>query len=158
MYYAAHQDLLRGRIDLDAWGVRTNLQDSLVASQPPARFGPHAEVSGSLVSTGCAIDGEVVGSILSPGVRVERGARVIDSILCHNTVVEAGATVCRTISDKHAVIGAETRCGEESAHGDGPITLIGKHGRLGRGCLLDAGTTVLPAIHLKDGERLEAPR
>lgn len=154
MYYDAHQDLLRGRIDLDAWGVRTNLQDTLVAAQPPARFGPHAEVSESLVSTGCEIDGQVLRSVLSPGVRVERGARVVDSILCHNTVVGAGSAVFRTISDKHVTIGAETYCGSESEDGSPRISLIGKHGRIGCGCRLEAGVTVLPGGHVADGDSL----
>jgi glucose-1-phosphate adenylyltransferase len=157
MYYEAHQDLLRGRIDLDAWGVRTNLQDTLVASQPPARFGPHAEVNGSLVSTGCEIDGEVIRSVLSPGVRVERGARVVDSILCHNTRVHAGAVVQRTISDKHVSIGPDTHCGSDMESGaPARISLIGKHGRLGCGCRLAPGATVLPGGQVTDRETLGA--
>ena len=157
MYYEAHQDLLRGRIDLDAWGVRTNLQDTLVASQPPARFGRHAEVSDSLISTGCEINGEVVRSVLSPGVRVERGARVVDSILCHNTRVGAGASVERTISDKHVSIGERSVCGNgpevESA---GAFTLIGKKARIGNGCRLEAGAVLLPGGGVADGDILGA--
>jgi glucose-1-phosphate adenylyltransferase len=156
MYYEAHQDLLRGRIDLDAWGVRTNLQDTLVASQPPARFGRYAEVNESLISTGCEIDGEVIRSVLSPGVRVERGARVIDSILCHNTRVGAGACVVRTISDKHVSIGEQSVCGSASDEG-GLFALIGKQARIGSGCRLEAGATLLPGGRTEDGDVLGAP-
>lgn len=111
MYYEAHQTLLDGAVNLDAWGVRTNLHDTDVAGQPPARFGPHAEISDSLVSSGCEIEGVVLRSVLSPGVRVARGARVVDSILCHNTVVEENALISRTIADKHVTIRAGAAIG-----------------------------------------------
>lgn len=111
MYYDAHQDILDGLVDLDSWGVRTNLQDTDVAAQPPARFGPRAEVSDSLISSGCEIEGIVERSVLSPGVRVGRGARVVDSILSHNTIVEEGAQIARTIADKHVTIRAGASIG-----------------------------------------------
>ena len=164
MYYQAHQDLISGKIDIDAWGIRTNLQDTLVADQPPARFGANAVVRDSLVSTGCQIDGEVIRSVLSPGVRVERGARVVDSILCHNTVVGAGSVVTRTISDKHVVLGAECTCGgdapdaaptEQSLNPHGWITVLGKKCEIGDRTVLSPGTSIIPEQKVPTGARVE---
>ncbi|MEZ4648481.1 MAG: sugar phosphate nucleotidyltransferase [Candidatus Eisenbacteria bacterium] len=164
MYYQAHQDLISGKIDIDAWGIRTNLQDTLVADQPPARFGANAVVSDSLISTGCQIDGEVIRSVLSPGVRVERGARVIDSILCHNTVVGAGSVVARTISDKHVILGADCTCGGDAPgaasegqplHPHGWITVLGKKCEIGDRTVLSPGTSIIPEQKVPAGARVE---
>ena len=164
MYYRAHQDLISGKIDIDAWGIRTNLQDTLVANQPPARFGGEAAVSDSFISTGCEIEGEVIRSVLSPGVHVSRGARVVDSILCHNTVVGPGATVIRTISDKHVHIGEGSSCGAESPgpEGDRPlenpqgsITVLGKRCEIGERTVISPGTAIVPEQKVPAGARME---
>lgn len=163
-YYDAHRDLIHGRIDLDGWGVRTNLQDTLVASQPPAIFGESAAVRQSFISTGCDIHGEVVRSVLSPGVRVEAGARVVDSILCHNTVVERGAQVVRTISDKHVVVGRDTQSGPveieyDPEQGLSPrLTLLGKKCRIGAGSVLGPGAVIIPEQGLPERSRVEGSR
>ena len=42
-----------------------------------------------MISHGCVIDGTVEHSVLSPGVRVARGAVVRDSIVMFDAVIEA---------------------------------------------------------------------
>jgi glucose-1-phosphate adenylyltransferase len=42
---------------------------------------PGAEVAGSLISGGTRVAGTVHGSVISPGVVVEAGATVADSVL-----------------------------------------------------------------------------
>ena len=51
------------------------------------------------------INGTVVNSVLSPGVRVEVGAVVRDSIVMFDTVIRSGAVVDRAILDKEVVVG-----------------------------------------------------
>lgn len=151
-YYHAHQDLLAGRIDLGAWGVRTNLQDTQVTAQPPPRFRPSAQVSHSFFSDGCDIHGTVVGSVLSPGVRVEKGARVINSIIFHRCVVERGATINLSIVDKRASIGADAQVGPPAADPPEPpgfplrqpVTLLGKQCRIAPEARVPAGAEVPP--------------
>jgi glucose-1-phosphate adenylyltransferase len=151
-YYAAHQDLLARRCDLDQWQVRTNLQDSEVAGMPPPTIRRGARVQNSFVSVGCDIAGTVIGSILSPGVRVERGAEVVDSVLFHRCTVDRGASVRLTIADKQASVGAEARIGPEAGRtivdpaGNPllPITLLGKECRIAPGARLLPGTEVAP--------------
>jgi glucose-1-phosphate adenylyltransferase len=146
-YYQAHQDLLARRIDLDQWAVRTNLQDSEVASQPPPRVRGAAQVQNSFLSPGCDVQGTVIGSVLSPGVRVEKGASVINSIVFHRCVVERGAQVRCAIVDKAASIGPEAQVGpdggEPPAEG-APITLLGKECRIAPGVRVEAGSEVAP--------------
>ncbi|MCU0692142.1 MAG: sugar phosphate nucleotidyltransferase, partial [Polyangiaceae bacterium] len=87
-YYAAHQDLLGPSpvIDLLAWNVRTNTMMRRSAPPPPTRHFPGAEVIDSLVTGGCQIQGRVERSVLSPEVRIGRGAVVRDSILWEKVV------------------------------------------------------------------------
>jgi glucose-1-phosphate adenylyltransferase len=152
-YYQAHQDLLSHRIDLDEWGVRTNLNDSAVSNQAPPRVLRGAQVRNSFVSAGARVEGTVIGSILSPAVRVEKGAVVRNSILFHRAVVERGAIVNLTIADKQVSIGSGARVGpppEEAFDPQpggvlpAPITLLGKQCRIAPGAVIKAGSEIPP--------------
>lgn len=147
-YFQAHQDLLARRIDLDEWGIRTNLEDGGLADQPPVYVRSGATVKNSFLSPGCVIEGTVVGSVLSPGVRVARGARVVDSILFHRCAVEADAAVRLTIADKGVAVGAGARIGpslaEETTPPAAPITLLGKECRVEPGAALEPGCEIRP--------------
>ena len=60
---------------------------------PPSYTGEDAKVVHSIVTEGCEIDGHVENSVLSASVTVERGAKVVYSVLMPGAVVKAGATV-----------------------------------------------------------------
>lgn len=142
-YYQAHQDLLSGQIDLDRWGIRSNLQDAMIAGQPPAHFGSGAQLETSFVSSGCTVEGTVRNSVLSPAVRVERGAVVEGSILFQRCVVRAGARVENVIMDKACEIGVDASVGR-SASPARSITLLGKESRVERGVEISAGVVIQP--------------
>ena len=152
-YWATSLDLLREDpgIELNdlGWLIYTKSEE-----RPPARIGPAASVSRSMISHGCVIDGSVEHSVLSPGVRVAAGAIVRDSIVMFDAVVGDGAVLDRAIVDKEARIGAGARVGvgdELTPNRDEPerlyagITLIGKRAQLpdgiqiGRNCRIDPG-------------------
>ena len=133
------------------WLVYTKSEE-----RPPARLGPDASVVRSMVSHGCVIDGTVQHSILSPGVRVEAGAVVRDSIVMFDTAIGAGAVVDRAIVDKDCRIGAGAAIGvgdDLRPNRDEPerlyagITLLGKGAaipartRIGRNCRVDPGVS-----------------
>lgn len=113
-YYQANMDLIENphQIDLLDWEVRTNLDIYNVRNAPPAFFSSSSRVSRSIISAGCIIEGEVENSILSPYVRVARGAKVKSSILMHYGVIEEGAELDEVILDKRATVGAGTKIGE----------------------------------------------
>src|SRR4029078_11461217 len=79
---------------------------------PPARFGATAVVRESLVSPGASIDGTVLRSVISPGVVVEPGAEVRDSVIQHRCVIRSGAVVDRCIVDKEVSVGRNALPGE----------------------------------------------
>jgi glucose-1-phosphate adenylyltransferase len=154
-YWQTSLDLLRDEpgIELNdlGWLIYTKSEE-----RPPARIGPEASVSRSMVSHGCVIDGTVEHSVLSPGVRVARGATVRDSIVMFDAVIEADATLDRAILDKECLIGAGASVGvgdDLRPNRDEPerlyagITLVGKRARvpagveIGRNCRVDPGAT-----------------
>ena len=109
----------------------------------PAKIGPTAQVHRKLVSHGCVINGTVVNSVLSPGVRVDVGAVVRDSIVMFDSVIGLGAVVDRSILDKEVVVGQGAIVGE-GPYDDRPnkqepgrlntgITVVGKRAVIPRG-------------------------
>lgn len=75
-----------------------------VRDEVSARYGLASEVSDTLVTDGCIIDGSVSDSVLFRGVRIEKGAVVRGCVLMHNTHVSSGAVLENVITDKNVVI------------------------------------------------------
>jgi len=88
------------------WVIHTRSEE-----RPPVKLGPQALVSNSLISNGCVVRGEVVGSVLSPGVYVSPGAVVRDSVIINDVWIGPGAVIDRAIIDENAVIGAGSYVG-----------------------------------------------
>ena len=112
-YWEANLALCEDRPELDMydgdWIIHTRSEE-----RAPAKVGATAQIHRSLISHGCVIDGTVVNSVLSPGVRVDVGAVVRDSIVMFDSVIRAGAVVDRAILDKEVVVG------QGAIVGDGP--------------------------------------
>jgi len=130
-YYRANRSLLgeEAPIDLEEWEVLTNLNDRELARRPSAFFGASAAVRDSLISPGCRIEGTVENSVLSPGVVVEAGAVVRDSVLMHDVRVEQDTRLSQVVSDKDVVFGRGTVLGVCEEMADErllQLTLVGK--------------------------------
>ena len=80
---------------------------------PPHYTGKKAEIVHSIVTEGCEIEGHVENSVLSPSVRVGKGAKVLYSVLMPGAVVEPGATVEYAIVGENTVIKAGAHVGAE---------------------------------------------
>jgi len=97
-YWLSHQELLRDsaelKLDDAAWPIL-----SLGTQRPPACVTAGANVEGSVLSPGSRTSGIVHGSVIGPGVVVEEGAMVVDSILLEQVVVASGVTVRRAVVD-----------------------------------------------------------
>ncbi len=74
--------------------------------RPAAKFGPQARVQRSMICNGCVIRGEVIRSVLSPGVYVSPGAVVRESVVMNDTWIGPGSVLDRVIIDKNVVVGA----------------------------------------------------
>jgi glucose-1-phosphate adenylyltransferase len=139
-YWEANMALLEDAPELDLydkeWLIHTRSEE-----RAPAKIGPTAQVHRSMVSHGCVINGTVVNSVLSPGVRVEVGAVVRDSIVMFDTTIRTGAVVDRAILDKEVVIGPGCIVGD-GPDLDTPNRL--EPGRLNTGITVIGKRTVVP--------------
>lgn len=152
-YWRSNLDLVSDQpgIELNdlAWLIYTRSEE-----RPPARIGPRARVTRSMVSHGCVVEGTVERSILSPGVTVAPGAVVRDSIVMFDTHIGEDAVIDRAIIDKECEIGpgAQIGVGDELTPNrleperlTTGITLVGKRAcvpgriKIGRNCRIDPG-------------------
>ncbi len=171
-YWEANMALLAERPELDLydkdWLIHTRSEE-----RAPARIGETAQVHRSLVSHGCIVNGTVVNSILSPGVRVETGAVVRNSIVMFDTVIRTGAIVDRAIIDKEVVVGPGAIVGDgpdtdppnkkEPQRLNAGITVVGKRAiipravRIGRNVKVasDVRPADFPGRAIRSGESVE---
>ena len=98
--------------------------------KPPHVTGPNAQISHSLVTGGCQVDGSVENSVLFHSVTVEEGADVQYSILMPGAVVKKGAVVAYAIVAENAVIGEEATIGAPPQRGPGLGHCCGRRRRL----------------------------
>ncbi|MDD3641909.1 MAG: glucose-1-phosphate adenylyltransferase subunit GlgD [Candidatus Krumholzibacteria bacterium] len=159
-YYLSSMRLLRHRSLITS---REQPVFTRGANLPPSKFFDGSAVGRSIIADGCTVRGAVRGSILFPGVTVERGAVVEDSIVFSFSRIGADARVARTIIDKDVSIGAgaiigaaatvagDARriAGASPGTGTGGITVLGKGIRVARGATVPAGTALEPAAVLK---------
>lgn len=92
---------------------------------PPQYIGSNATLSQSFVSNGCVVLGNVNHSILSTESYVGEGAEVIDSIILPGARIEKGAKVVRSILGENSVVEEGAVLGEEDVTKS--ITVIGNY-------------------------------
>jgi glucose-1-phosphate adenylyltransferase len=122
------------------WVIHTQSAD-----RPPVRFERGGITERSLVANGCRIAGEVVRSVLFPGVTVARGAKVQDSIVMHDAVIGKGASLERAIVDKQVNVGERAQVGwgeERTPNRACPEHLSSGIALIGKGALLPSGLRV----------------
>jgi glucose-1-phosphate adenylyltransferase len=152
-YWGAHMDLLSNtpQLDLDdpEWPILT-----LAPQRPPAHIFESATNVNALVSPGSEVRGTVVNSVLAPGVVVEEGAYVRDSVILHDVRIGARAAIeCAIIDEgveieESAVIGEQNRTRSRSQPSDDDIAVVGGRARIGRGRSISPGARVEPGAEL----------
>jgi len=159
-YHEANMDCLHPEsgLDLRTWEIRTAPDFGRSGDRPPMLLGGSASVSSSLIGRGCVIHGEVSRSLIFPGVTVEKGAVVRDSIVMQDTMVGESCRVEYSIIDKQCQLGAGALIGTGSSatankkfpgHLDCGITVVGKGVavpggvRVGKNCIIYPGVDMV---------------
>jgi glucose-1-phosphate adenylyltransferase len=169
-YYESSMVLLRNEppiaLDDPDWPIFSKPE-----IRSPSLVRPGSRVESSLVANGCFIEGDVRGSILFSGVRVRARARIEDSIVFSDTVVEGGATVKACVIDKRVTVGRDAMLGygnptcPNMRYPDvvsSGITVVGTQTRIpdgiriGRNCLIgnDLSPELIPSRDIVCGETL----
>jgi glucose-1-phosphate adenylyltransferase len=144
-YLNGHRDLLAGKVDVfdhPGYPIVSHWDD-----QPAARLRAGCHVEDSLVSAGADVAGTVLGSVIGPGVVVEAGAHVEDSVLWSDVRVERGARIITTVSDDRAVFSRDSVVGEvprSRVARDEEVTLVGRDSVVPRGGLVPPGARLEP--------------
>ena len=154
-YWEANMALLAETPALDLydpeWVIHTRSEE-----QPPVKIGPSAWVGGNLLSNGCIVEGVVESSVLSPGVRVEPGAVVRDSVIMNDAVIGVNARVERAIVDKAVYVGEGTEIGygvDNIPNRLYPnrlntgLTVIGKRARIPAGIKIGHNVIINPHVN-----------
>jgi glucose-1-phosphate adenylyltransferase len=142
-YLQSHRDLLAGKVDVFDQPGRPVIAHW--PDRPAARIRPSARATDSLVSPGCDVAGEVTGCVLGPGVVVEKGARIADSVVFSDCVIRSGAIVQTAIVDEDTEVRRTARIGAVPSARlarDEDIVLVGRGSRVES--VVDAGARLEP--------------
>ena len=120
--WEANMDILSSDSLLDLTSERKRIYSNN-RPHPPQYIGEKANISNSMISEGCVIEGNVFGSVLSFGVTVEEGAEIHNSVLMDGVTVKSGARIYNSIIDCESLILCGASVGNKNASKDN-ITLI----------------------------------
>lgn len=145
LYLQSHRDLIAGKVDVFDHPGRPVI--SHWPDRPAARVRGTGALHDSLLSPGADVSGLVVGSVLGPGVVVEKGAEVHDSVVMEDCVIRAGSVVRTAVLDERCEVRAKARVGEDPtrrvAHDD-DLVLVGREstvsGTVAAGARLEPGS------------------
>jgi glucose-1-phosphate adenylyltransferase len=164
-YWETNLALLEENPGLDlydtSWVIHTRSEE-----RPPVKCTPPGEIVKSLVSNGCVINGTATNSVLSPGVCVERGAVVRDSVIMNDTILRSGAVVECCILDKEIEVGPGAHLGAgkddtpnkmEPANINTGITIAGKRAQIPAGAIIGRNCRIDPSTTPDDYESIEVP-
>lgn len=147
LYLQSHRDLLAGKVDVFDHPTRPVI--SHWPDRPAARVRAAGAVRDSLLSPGADVSGLVSGSVLGPGVVVEKGAEVHDSVVLEDCVIRAGAVVRTTVLDERSEVVARSRVGSAPTTRlarDEDLVLVGRDsrvsGQVAAGARLEPGSSL----------------
>ena len=136
--WEANMELLQVSPELDLHDSSWRIY-SRNPNKPPHYVGNSASITTSIVTEGCYIYGTVENSILFPGVVVEKGAYIKDSIIMEGTHIATGSKIIQSILDEDVQIGKDCSIGGEEA-----IAVLGANVSVGDGHELQAGCMISP--------------
>lgn len=167
-YWSTNMDMLNPQsgLAMKDWGIKTNLAaKGEVGDRPSAYIRRNATISNSLIARGCIIEGEVRNSILSPGVRVAKKARIIDSVIFHDSSIGTKSLVQGCIIDKQVNVGESVSIGSGELvpnkkfpdYLSTGISIIGKQAVIESGLTIGKNCVVSPDTRLTSKEHTTVP-
>ncbi len=103
MYYQANMSFLKAEKRAEFFNLERPIYTK-TKDQSPTKYGEDAACTNSFISDGCEIEGTVINSILSRGVKVAKGAVVQNSVIMQDSVIEENVELNHVVFDKEVVI------------------------------------------------------
>jgi len=125
-YYNANMELLQPQPRFNIF----DLQKKIFSNTNNLRrqyIGVNAVVINSVISNGCTIHGEVINSILAPGVYVGEKSRIENCVLLPDSMIAHDCFVRNTVIGEKAQIQAYCSIGEYSPILSSSITVVGNN-------------------------------
>lgn len=138
----------------EEWKLHTRSEE-----KSPAKFGKEGRSCCSLISNGAIINGEVSHSIISPGVYIEKGAVVKNSIIFNNTKTRSGSFIYKSIIDKEVEIKENCKIGNGDDYTanklkpdllENGLNIIGKGAKIPKNTVLDRNCRIYPYVNPKN--------
>jgi len=109
-YWESNMDLIKRVPDFNLfdpfWRIYTP------SHVKPAHFiSPTGNVKKSIIGEGCMIYGEVINSVVFPGVWVNEGAVIKDSIIMSDTLINKNTFIDKSIIGENTIIGQNVKVG-----------------------------------------------
>lgn len=102
-YYKGNMDLLNVRINAELFHdnapIYTKSKD-----ESPTKYTKDSEVTNSIISNGCYIEGHVENCVISRRVNINKGAYVKDCIILQNCIIGPNAKLMNIVADKGSYI------------------------------------------------------
>lgn len=111
------ESLWEANMDLVSSNAKAALFDSKwpiysqTLSRPPQYIGKNASIQDSIITEGCVIFGEVINSVIFPGVRIEENAKVMNSIIMSNCRIERNVIIDKAILSPNVLVKNNTIVG-----------------------------------------------
>jgi glucose-1-phosphate adenylyltransferase len=159
-YWSTHQEILDSSsgLDLRNWDVKTNMNLGNLKNIQPLKTTSSARIKNSILSPGCIIEGEVIDSILSPGVHVKAGTKIEKSIIMDNSYIGENCKISYAIIDKQARIGnnCDIGFGESVPNKKAPhllstgLTVFGKNAMIPNNFSVGKNSLIYPDVTESD--------
>ena len=102
-YYRNNMNFLNSDIRRELFNSKNPIYTKTI-DQSPTKYGSDASVQNSFISDGCVIEGTVINSVLSRGVKVAKGAVIKNSIIMQDSVIEEDVELSHVVFDKEVDI------------------------------------------------------
>ena len=102
-YYRNNMNFLNSDIRRELFNPKNPIYTK-TKDQSPTKYGSDASVQNSFISDGCVIEGTVINSVLSRGVKVAKGAVIKNSIIMQDSVIEEDVELSHVVFDKEVDI------------------------------------------------------
>lgn len=114
-YYNVNMDMIKSDVYKELFlGNRRIYTKS--ADGAPAKYGPNAKVSNSLICSGCEVDGTVENSIIFRESQIAEGAVIKNSVVMAEGFIAPEAEINHTILDRHVKVYSKAHLSGSSNH------------------------------------------
>ncbi len=108
---------------------------------PPTYFGKQSFVENSIITTGCEIEGTILGSVISENVCVGEGSVIENSVIMRDVRIGKNVHIKYGIVDESVCIGDDVYIGDEKSDKN-HIALIGRDSVVENGTKIASGEIV----------------